>query len=65
MIASSVPIAAQVQYRAGACEQKKRLITGPTAAQMGNHSLLRGLIQPLFDHVDDQDGRTLGFQSGE
>jgi hypothetical protein len=32
---------------------------------VSNQSFLGGLVEPLFQHVDDQDGRALGFQSGE
>jgi hypothetical protein len=53
----------QVQDRAGACEQKKRTAIESTAAQMGNQGLLAGLIQPLFNHANDQDGRIFDASS--
>ena len=32
---------------------------------MGDQGLLGGLVQPLFHHVDNHDGRAFGFQSDE
>jgi hypothetical protein len=34
-------------------------------AKVGYQGFLCSLIQPLFDHVDDQDGWLLGFQADE
>ncbi len=61
MIASSGAHGRQVQDRAGAGQQEKRPAIRPAAAQMGDQGLLGGLVQPLFDHVDNEDGRTFGL----
>jgi hypothetical protein len=34
-------------------------------AQVGAYGFLRGLVQSLFHHVDDQDGRWFGFQADD
>ena len=53
----------QIQDGAGTGEQKERLRIGAAVPQMGHHRLLRGLVQALFDHVDDQDdGATLNAE---
>jgi len=55
----------QIQDRARAREQEKRPRGGPAAAQVGDQGFLGGLVQPLFHHVDNHDGRAFGFQSDE
>ena len=65
MIASSAPTASRSRIALERVRRKSGRAVGPTAAQVGNQGLLGGLVQPLFQHVDDQDGRAFGFQSGE
>ena len=65
MIASSAPTAARSRIALERVSRKSGRALGPTAAQMGDQGLLGGLVQPLLHHVDDQDGRAFGFQSGE
>ena len=55
----------EVQDRAGARHQEQRPRAGPAAAQVGDQRLLGGLVQTLFLHVDNHNGRAIGFQSNE
>jgi hypothetical protein len=55
----------QVQDRAGAGEHEDRPATGATTPKISYRCILSGLVQPLFDHVDDHDGRTIRLQTGD
>ena len=65
MIASSGPAAARSRIAEERVIKIKRLRTRPAAAQMGYQRLLRGLVQALLHHVDDNDRCAFRFQSDE
>jgi hypothetical protein len=52
----------EVQYGAGTREKEQRLCIGRTAAQPRDQGFLGRVIQTLFQHVDDRDGRALRLE---
>ena len=57
--------AIQVQDRDRAREKEERPSPRCLTAQVGDQRLLGRLVEPLFQHIDDQDRGAFGFQSGK
>jgi hypothetical protein len=65
MMASWAPTAARSRIAQERVSRKSgRPLGRAAAAQVGDQGLLGGLVQPLFHHVNDEGGRTFGFQRG-
>ena len=62
MIASSAPTAARSRMAVERVRTKSGRAPGPRRRKLGDQGFLGGLVQPLLQHVDDQDGRAFGFQ---
>ncbi len=65
MIVSSEPTAARSRIAEDRVIRNSGRPPAAALAQVGDQRSLGGLIQLLFDHVDDQDRRTFGFETDE
>ena len=63
MIASSAPTAAKSRIAQERVIRKSGRAPGPRRRRWAMSGLLGGLVQSLFHHVDNHDGRAFGFQS--